>query len=261
MFDIWCRLEKMFKFDWKIILVGILIFFALPIVGVWTVVGAGHVGVITRFSAVNRVVHPGLAIKIPLIENVVSMETRTQKEQVEAAAASNDLQEVKSTIALNYHLNGDRAVDVFQNIGTSYRERVVDPAMQEAFKATIAQFTAEDLIVKREKVREITLIELKNRLEKYNVVVDDLNIVNFDFSNDFNVAIEQKQVAQQNLERAKIEAETAKTQANGQAVAQQTLRNAGSLSTEYLQFLAVQKWDGKLPNATNGVPFLNIPTK
>lgn len=250
----------MFKFSWRIIWILIPLVILLPTIGMWTVVGAGHVGVITRFSAVQRVVHPGFAFKIPLIEGVTQMETRTQKEQVEATAASNDLQEVKSTIALNYHLNGERAVDVFQNIGTNYRERVVDPAMQEAFKATTAQFTAEDLIVKREQVREITLIELKERLEKHNVIVDDLNIVNFDFSKDFNTAIEQKQVAQQNLERAKIEAETAKTQAQGQANAQQILRNSGSLTNEYLQFLSVQKWDGKLPNATNGVPFINIPT-
>lgn len=245
----------------KVILIALAVLFVLPAFGVWTIVSAGHVGVITRLGAVNRVANPGFTLKIPLIESVVSMETRTQKEQVEATAASNDLQEVKSTIALNYHLNGEKAVDVYQNIGTNYRERVVDPAMQESFKATTAQFTAEDLITKREKVREITLVELKNRLEKYNVFVDDLNIVNFDFSKDFNVAIEQKQVAQQNLERAKIEAETAKTQATGQSQAQQILRNGGSLSNEYLQFLAVQKWDGKLPNATNGVPFINIPTR
>ena len=251
----------MIKVNSKIILVALTVLFVLPFFGLWTIVRAGHVGVITRLGAVNRVANPGFTFKIPLIESVISMETRTQKEQVEATAASSDLQEVKSTIALNYHLNGDKAVDVYQNIGVNYRERVVDPAMQEAFKATTAQFTAEDLIVKREKVREITLIELKNRLEKYNVVVDDLNIVNFDFSKDFNEAIEQKQVAQQNLERAKIEAETAKTQANGQAQSQQILRNTGSLSSEYLQFLAVQKWDGKLPNATNGVPFINIPIK
>lgn len=251
----------MLNIDRKIIIIVLTILLFIPNIGFWTIVRAGHVGVITRFGAVNRVSYPGITLKFPLIESVANMETRTQKEQVEATAASNDLQEVRSTIALNYHLDGARAVEVYQNIGTSYRERVVDPAMQEAFKAVTAQFTAEDLITKREKVREITHQELKNRLEKYNVIVDDLNIVNFDFSKEFNMAIEQKQVAQQNLERAKIEAETAKTQANGQATAQQILRSAGSLSTEYLQFLAVQKWDGKLPNATNGVPFLNIPVR
>ena len=171
-FDKCVNITLMIKVNSKIILVLIAIILILPIIGVWTIVSAGHVGVITRLGAVSRVANPGFTLKIPLIESVISMETRTQKEQVEATAASSDLQEVKSTIALNYHLNGEKAVDVYQNIGINYRERVVDPAMQEAFKATTAQFTAEDLIVKREKVREITLIELKDRLEKYNVFVE-----------------------------------------------------------------------------------------
>ena len=83
----------------------------------------------------------------------------------------------------------------------------------------------------------------------------------FDFSEDFNNAIEQKQVAQQNLERAKIEAETARTQAKGQSDAQKILKDTGALSPEYLQFLGLQKWNGILPYATNGLPFINIPTK
>ena len=189
------------------------------------------------------------------------METRTQKEQVDAAAASKDLQEVKSTIALNYHLDGAKAVVVYQSIGVEYVDRIIAPAMQEAFKATAAQFTAEELIGKREAVKQAAYSRLKERLARYNIIVDDFNIVNFEFSADFNTAIEQKQVAQQNLERAKIEANTALTQAQGQANAQKALRDNGSLTPEYLQFVAIQKWDGKLPNATSGVPFINIPTQ
>ncbi len=227
----------------------------------FTTVEAGHVGVVTRLGAVNRVVRPGLIIKFPFVETVYQMETRTQKEQVDAAAASKDLQEVKSTIALNYHLDGTKAVVVYQNIGIEYVDRVIAPAMQEAFKATAAEMTAEDLIGKREAVKQIAYARLKERLARYNIIVDDFNIVNFDFSQDFNSAIEQKQVAQQNLERAKIEATTALTQAQGQANAQKALKDSGSLSPEYLQFVAIQKWDGKLPNATSGTPFISIPTR
>jgi regulator of protease activity HflC (stomatin/prohibitin superfamily) len=242
--------------------IGILCLVVLILIfGSFTIVSAGHVGVVTRFGAVNRVVDPGLILKFPIIEAVNQMETRTQKEQVDAAAASKDLQEVKSTIALNYHLDGAKAVVVYQNIGVEYVDRVIAPAMQEAFKATAAQFTAEDLIGKREAVKQVAYSRLKERLVRYNIIVDDFNIVNFDFSQDFNTAIEQKQVAQQNLERAKIEANTALTQAQGQANAQKALRDNGSLTPEYLQFVAIQKWDGKLPNATNGVPFINIPTQ
>lgn len=239
-----------------LVLLGIIIFF-----GSFAIVGAGNVGVITRLGAVNRVVNPGLSFKLPILESIEIMETRTQKEQVDAEAASKDLQEVKSTIALNYHLRGDKAVEVYQNIGTDYKFRIIDPAMQEAFKAATAKFTAEELIGKREAVKQEVFTHLRQRLEKYNVVVDDFNIVNFDFSADFNNAIEQKQVAQQNLEKAKIEATTATTQAEGQANAQKILKDSGSLTAEYLQFLAIQKWDGKLPNATSGTPFINIPTK
>lgn len=227
-----------------------------------SIVGAGKVGVVTRFGAVNRVVNPGLIVKIPLIENTITMETRTQKEQVDAQAASKDLQEVKSTIALNYHLRGEKAVEVFQNIGTEYKLRVIDPAIQEAFKATTAKFTAEELITKREAVKNEALEHLKVRLAKVNIIVDDFNIVNFDFSPEFNQAIEQKQVAQQNLERIKLEAQQALTQAQGQASAQKALKDTGSLSPEYLEFLALQKWNGILPTVTgNGVPFINIPVK
>jgi regulator of protease activity HflC (stomatin/prohibitin superfamily) len=231
------------------------------IFGSFRFVGAGNVGVVTRMGAVNRVAEPGLVFKFPLVEGIHNMETRTQKEQVDASSASKDLQEVKATIALNFHLRGENAVDVYQNIGEEYKDRIIAPAMQEAFKATTAKFTAPELIEKREGVKQLAYTELKTRLNKYNIVVDDFNIVNFDFSGDFNNAIEQKQVAQQNLEKAKIEKQTALTQAEGQAQAQAKLKDNGALSPEYLEFLAVQKWDGRLPNATNGVPFINIPAK
>lgn len=240
----------------------VMVFIAiLPGVGIWSIVGAGNVGVVTRFGAVNRVVNPGFVFKLPLIEGVHGMETRTQIEQVEASSASKDLQEVKAKVALNFHLRGEKAVEVYQNIGQEYKERIIAPAMQEAFKATTAQFSAADLIGKRESVKVLAYDELKTRLEKYNIVVDDFNIVNFDFSGDFNASIEDKVKAQQKKEQAMIEAETLLIQAQGQSKAQAELKNSGALSPEYLQFLAVNKWNGVLPSATNGVPFINIPTR
>jgi regulator of protease activity HflC (stomatin/prohibitin superfamily) len=248
----------------RVLLISLIIFAAIllfPGIGIWTTVDAGHVGVVTQFGAVNRVVDPGFVLKLPLIESIYSMETRTQKEQVQALAASKDLQSVTSTIALNFHLNGEKAVEVYQNIGEDYIDRIIAPAMQEAFKSTTSQFTASDLIGKREEVKQIAYTQLRDRLGKYDIIVDDFNIVNFDFSQDFNNAIEQKTVAEQNKERAQIEAQTAVIQAQGQADAQKVLKNSGNLTPEYLQYLAIQKWDGKLPNATNGVPIIQIPTK
>jgi regulator of protease activity HflC (stomatin/prohibitin superfamily) len=243
--------------EYSIVTIVVLILFF----GSFAFVPAGSVGVVTRFGAVNRVVYPGMVLKFPIAEGVIPMDTQTQKDQVEASAASKDLQIVSSTIAVNYHLEGSQAVVVYQNIGVDYQDRVVSPLIQEVFKATTSKYTAEQLITERELIRQQAEDTLTSKLKPYNVIVDNFNIVNFAFSPDFSQAIEQKQVAQQNLERAKIEAETAVTQAQGQANAQKVLKDNGSLTAEYLQFLAVQKWDGQLPKATSGTPFLNIPSQ
>lgn len=241
------------------LVLGFIAVSVVPWIGAYSFVGAGHVGVVTRLGAVNRVANPGMVFKIPLIESVKTMETRTQLEQVEASSASKDVQTVYAVVALNFHLQGDRAVDVYQNIGEDYKERVIAPAIQESFKASTAKFSAFDLIQKREEVKQVAFEDIKVRLEKYNIIVDDLNIVDFDFNEDFNTAIEDRQVAEQNKERAKTEAETALIQAQGQADAQAKLRESGSLTSEYLQFLAVQKWNGIMPNAVGAVPFVQIP--
>lgn len=262
------------------------ILYALPLAGILlaglasaaVIVEAGHVGVVTRFGAVTGVVfEQGLNYKIPFVEGVWIADVRTQKEQVDAAAASRDLQEVKSTIALNYHLDAKQAPQVYRNIGPQYKTRIVDPAIQEAFKFTTAQFNAEELITQRELVKNRARDFLRERLGAFNVIVDELNIVTFEFSRAFNDAIESKQVAAQRVlqaenERAKarVDAETRVIAAQGEANAVLTRAEAAAkaqqvqrstLSELYVQFLAVDKWDGKMPQVTGGaLPFIQIPT-
>ena len=230
-------------------------------------VPAGYVGVVTRFGAVQRVVQPGFGTKIPFIEDVVRMDVRTQKDQTDAAAASSDLQEVTSTIAVNYNLDPAYAAQVFQTVGTDYQDILIAPAIQNIFKATTAQFTAEQLIDQREQVRATAEAALKTQLAQYHVLVLNFNIVSFNFSDQFNQAIEAKQVAQQQVETAKqllakaqVDAQTAVAQAQGQADAQKALKDAGSLTPEYLEFLAIQKWDGHLPSVVAGgtTPFIDV---
>ena len=242
------------------------------------IVEAGYVGVVTRFGAVTGVVfEQGLHTKIPFAESVWLADIRTQKEQVDAAAASRDLQEVKSTIALNYRLDGRRAPQVYREIGPFYKTRIVDPAIQEAFKFTTAQFTAEELITQREAVKNRAREFLRDRLGQFNVIVDELNIVVFEFSRAFNDAIEAKQVAAQRVqqsqreqERARVDAETRAIAADGEA--QAILRKARAaaeaqalqrqtLTELYIQFLAIEKWDGRMPQVAGGgsLPFIQIP--
>ena len=218
------------------------------------VVPAGSVGVVTRFSAINRVAEPGIGMKIPLIDSVHNMSVRTQKDEVPASAMSENLQVVTSTVAINYHLDGKNAITVYQNIGLNYADIIIAPALQNTFKSVTAKFTAEELITNREQVRLEAERELTTQLATYNIIVENFNIVNFDFSPEFQSAIEAKQIAQQAVEtskqklaQAEIDAQTVVAQAQGQADAQKAMKDTGSLTPEYLQFLFLSKWNGTLP--------------
>jgi len=197
---------------------------------------------------------PGIGMKIPLIDTVHNMSVRTQKDEVNASAMSENLQVVTSTVAINYHLDGKNAITVFQNIGTNYGEIIIAPALQNTFKSVTAKFTAEELITNREEVRLEAENELTAQLAVYHIIVENFNIVNFDFSPEFQAAIEAKQIAQQAVEtskqklaQAEIDAQTAVAQAQGQADAQKAMKDTGSLTPEYLQFLFLTKWNGTLP--------------
>lgn len=240
-------------------------------------VGAGYIGVKTQFSAVKGTVQPGLYFQLPFIQNVTLMDTQTQKEQVDATAASNDLQQVTATVAVNFHVEPTDAATIYQNIGADYQVRVIDPAIQESIKSVTANYTAEQLITDREKVREEILALLSTKLQTYGVKTDSLNIVNFDFSKTFNDAIEAKVTAQQNalaaqnkLAQVQFEAQqtVATAKANAEAIQIQTaaIQNGGGANYVALQSIKVQqaavdKWDGKLPTQMipgGAVPFINL---
>lgn len=245
---------------------GLLLLFAVIvfIMAAFTV-PAGRVGVITRFGAVNRVAYPGFGWKIPFVESIKKMDVRTVKNQVDAAAASKDLQIVTAVVAVNYHLDGQYATDVYQSIGMNYDETILDPAVQNIFKDTTAEFTAEELITKRSEVGALAKKNLEIAMAPYHIIIENFNIINFDFSPEYNKAIEDKQVAnqrvqtaQQDLARARVEAQAKVVEAQGQADAQAALKNTGALSPEYLQYLALTKWNGILPVVTSGTPFIDI---
>ena len=229
-------------------------------------VPAGRVGVVTRFGAVNRVAYPGFGWRIPIVESVKKMDVRTVKNQVDAAAASKDLQVVTAIIAVNYHLDGTYATNVYQSVGMNYDEVLIDPAVQNTFKAVTAKFTAEELITKRSEVSVLAQKALEEEMLAYHIIVENFNIINFDFSPEYNKAIEDKQVAQQsvqtaqqNLARTRVEAQSRVVEAQGQADAQAALKNTGALSPEYLQYMFLQKWNGVLPQVTGGAsPVFNV---
>lgn len=237
----------------KILLLAVLVV-VLFFIFCFRTVGAGQVGIVTRFGEVNRAASSGILIKMPWpIERLVKMDTRIQKQQENAAAATSDLQDVQATIALNYALDRSAALKVYKEIGPEYRDRVVVPAVQESFKAATAQYTASDLLVKRPEVKQKALDAIKKRLELYGVRVDDVSIINFSFSPEFSKAIESKLVAAQEAERAQFNLQKAQLDAQSQQA------QKSSLSAELLQKYAIDKWDGKMPQYVGGDSVFNIP--
>ena len=230
-------------------------------------VAAGERGVHLRFTAVTgKVFGEGLYFRIPLIEAVQTMDTRIVKVEARSDAASKDLQTVHSVVALNYHIDPERVSHIYQDVGLGYKERLIDPALQEAVKAGTAKFTAEELITRREMVREDIKAQLTGRLQPRGILVDEFNIVNFEFSKVFNDAIEAKVTAEQQalaaknkLEQIKFEADQKVAEARGKAEAITIESNALKANPAILQLRALEKWNGILPQVTSGaVPFINV---
>jgi len=249
------------------------LFLIIVAFGSFTQVGVGEVGIVKHFGAIDPehpdVFDPGIHTKIPFRDDVVIFDTRIQKEQVDASAASKDGVTIHSTIAVNFHIDATKAPFILQNLGPNYKDRIIDQQIQQAFKDVTAQYAGLELIQKREEVAVKAKTTLKDKLSPYYIVVDEFTIPNYEFPKEFNDAILATQVAnQQNLqakqlqEKAKTEADTALIVAQGLANAQKA--QATTLTPEYLQLQAINKWNGQLPQyLTPGaaVPFIGtVPT-
>lgn len=256
----------------KMVAFGVLAFIAfLFLMGSYFVIDAGERGVVLRFGAVNRVVAEGIHFKLPMMEDIVRMTVRVQKNTTKTEAASRDLQVVQTTMVLNYNLQADKAGEVYKAIGLNYVEKIIDPVVKEGFKAASARYTAEELISKREALKTEVRNYLRDQLAKFGIVVVELSITDFEFSQEFNHAIEAKQTAEQlalkarrDLDRIKVEAQQKIAAAQAEAEALRLQRQVISPELVKLrqieaQMKAIDKWDGKMPNVTGGaVPFIQV---
>ncbi|MRR49750.1 MAG: prohibitin family protein [Rhodocyclaceae bacterium] len=242
------------------------------------IVPAGHRGVMTTFGAPQETVHgEGLHFRLPIAQKMHLVDVRIQKGEGKGDAASKDLQHVETVVALNYHIDPAKVVEVFSNIGVDdggqagVGSKIILPAVQEGVKAVTAQFTSEELISKRSEVRERIKALLVERLSRHGVAVDEFSIVNFAFSRAFADSIEAKARAEQeklkaerDLQRIRVEAEQKIAQARAEAEALSIQK--AQVTPELIRLReienqkeAIKKWDGRLPNVTGGaVPFINV---
>lgn len=245
----------------------------------FTVVPTGTSGVVLTLGKISdKPLSEGLHFKAPVVQQIEIVSNKIQVQEVEADSVSKDLQAVHSTIAVNFKVANNYSCSIYQNIGPNYQDIVFLPAVQESVKSVSAKYTAEQLITMRPQVGEEIKNTLEEKVAEYGILVEKFNIVDFEFSEEFNSAIEAKQVAEQNLIKTKTEQEQqlviAKTEAEkkklaaeaeaeaisikaeAQAEANQTIN--ASLTSQLIEYEKIDKWNGELPLSTGGTAILDV---
>ncbi len=269
----------------KIVLIAIIVLVIIGVVASSSVkiVDAGNRGILTHWNAVDLTNPPldeGIHFVIPFQDEVVQMEVRTLKYDTSTRSASKDLQTVQTTVTVNYHPDTERVHFLYKEIGLSYENRVIQPAIDETVKQVSANYNAEELITKRPLVKADIENAIRERLNQFYIDTEVISITDFEFSPLFAKAIESKveaeqkaQKAENDLIRIEVEARQLEAQAvglaaaniaeaQGEAEAISIINQALSNNPFYLEWLKTQAWDGRLPLVVGegGTPFISIPT-
>jgi regulator of protease activity HflC (stomatin/prohibitin superfamily) len=248
--------------------VGIIAFLILnPVV----MISAGERGAMLHWGAVtDEIRSEGIHWVMPISSSVKEFKVTTQKVEVTASASSKDLQNVSSVISINYNLDPMKVNKIYQNFRYDVADILITPAIHEALKAATAKYTAEELITKREQIKKDFQVSLSGSLADNGVQITDIFITDFDFSEDFNRAIEAKVKAEQsaleeknNLAKVKYQAEqrVASAEAEARAITIQAKAVTSQGGKDYVQLKAIEKWDGHLPTSMipgGTVPFIDL---
>lgn len=266
------------EFDKKAIILGsffgvVILIIIITVFSSITTVPTGYVGVKTRFGKVqDEVIQEGLNMKVPFIEKIVKIDCKTQKIETSSEGSTKDMQTVNIAVAINYNVNKDTANKLYREVGTDYTNIIINPAILEAIKSSMAQYTAEELITKREEVSNEIQESIINKIADKGFTVTEFNITNIDFSEQYDQAIETKAVKQQEvmtaqaeLEKQKIQNEKEISEAEKDAKVmelqnQQITENTLRLKELEVQQKLIEKWNGQLPTTSLGdnIPMLNL---
>ncbi len=263
-------MQKIFSFKTVLIVLILLVIVVLAASSV-VIVQAGHTGVVVTLGKVDETVwQEGLHFKIPLIQEVVMIDNRITKLEVDTEAFSKDLQTVSTTLAINYRVDTSKSYSIYKNIGKDYEAVLVVPAVNEVLKSTTALYTAEESVTNRTLVSDGLIEGLNAKLNEIGLYVTDVNIINFDFSEAYITAIEEKQVAQQQLLKAETEKQTAITNAEAEAESTKIRAEAEaeanrilaeSVTPELVEYYKIEKWNGQLPMVSGeATPIIDMST-
>lgn len=252
-------------------IVAVVVIAAVVIFSCFTTIPTGHTGVILTFGKAGDVVlEEGLHFKLPFVQSIVTVDNRIVKLDVTTEAFSKDLQTINVDVAVNYHIAKDSGAKIYKEVGLGYEDVLLTPAVNEVLKAVTAKYTAVELVSSRQEVSILLDQGINEKLNEYGIYINELNIINWDFSAEYISAIEAKQVAEQNLIKTKTEQEQsliiANTEAEKRVIAAQAEADeirllaeataesnktiAASLTDGVLSYKTIEKWDGALSLVT-----------
>ncbi len=245
----------------KFLIAGVVVVVVFFLLVPFVIIGPGERGVIVNLGKVDmsKVYDEGFHWRVPIFTAVKKMTVQIQKSEVDAQAATKDMQNVHTRVAINWKLDPAQVNKIYQTIGdeNDVLGDIMNPAVNEVVKAATAKKNAESILTERESLKLEIDNNFKLRMEKYGIIVIDVSLVNFTFGDEFNRAIEEKQVAEQNAKKAiyvakqaEAEAQAKINQARGDAEAQRMQKT--TLSGIMLKKMWIDKWDGKLPKIMSG---------
>lgn len=252
-------IDEIKKYDMKKMMIFSLVglFLIITVFCSFQTIRSGEVGLRVRFGKIiDSNLSEGFNLKIPYVEKIVKVNIKVQKVELSTMAASKDLQDIATVIAVNYRVEGKNASSLYRTVGNAYEQVILEPAIQESVKSVISKYTAEEVVTSRTEVSLKSLEELQNKVSKYGIVIDSFNIINLTFSEEYSNAIEEKQVAEQKLATAKLESEAKLVEAEATKKANELLKQ--SLTDELIAKQFIEKWDGKLPESYAGEDILSI---
>lgn len=243
-----------------------LVWLLIILFGCFSTIKTGEIGIKTRFGKiVSTTKNEGIVFKNP-IEKITKINIKVQKYENKdvLSTSTKDMQIVNNIkVSINYQIDGNKITDLYKKVGTGYKETVLEPAIQETIKAVISKYTAEELVTKRSEISLDINNTLDERIKIYGINSVSVAINNFDFSEAYNQAIEQKAVSEQNVLTAQQELEKAKVESEKKIVEAEATNKANELlkqnvTDEVLMKQFIEKWDGKLPETYAGDDILKM---
>ena len=255
----------------------------VPTYGFFAKVDSGYVGIVTHFGKVKDNVLPAGFHLTGYFDHVHPINVRTQIKSGEVVAFSSDIQQVTLYVSINYNVTPEAANTLYKTISGDYFGTLISPRVNENVKVVVSNYTAESLIASRETLSAEVLELMKRDLEPYGITATAISIENVDFTDAFESAVEAKQVAtqeaqrartqqeqqtmeaQQEAQRRKIAAEAAadvtrteadarayETKVQADAEAEANAKIAESITQPLIDYVQAHNWDGKLPGTYVG---------